>query len=194
MLLDIIKQFNWLDILLIIILFRIAYIAMRIGIPVEFFKFLGAIIAVYLAMHYYTDLSDLLVQRVPVAKERMPLEFLDFLSFLFLAIVGYFIPVSFCVLFGRFIKMEATPNLNKWLGLVLGIVRAFLLASLITFMLVISSSSYLKNSVVNSYLGRRVFNVAPNTYTWLWNKITSKFMPGEKLNKTILEVQKDLNL
>lgn len=194
MLLDIIKQFNWLDILLIIILFRIGYIAMKTGIPVEFFKFLGVIIAVYLAMHYYTNLSNALVQRAPVTKEKMPLEFLDFLSFLFLAIIGYFIPVSFCALFGRFIKMEATPNLNKWLGLVLGIIRAFLLASLITFMLVISSSSYLKNSVVNSYLGRRVFNVAPNTYTWLSNKIISKFMPGEKLNKTIPEVQKDLNL
>jgi uncharacterized membrane protein required for colicin V production len=194
MLLDIVKQFNWLDILLIIILFRITYVAMKMGIPVDFFNLLGTIIAVYLAMHYYTDLSDVLVQRLPVSKEKMPLEFIDFLSFVFLAIVGYFILLSFRFLFSHFIKMETTPNLNKWGGLVLGMARGFLLTSLITFMLVISSSAYLKKSVVNSYLGRRLFNAAPNTYVWLWNKVASKFMTREKLNKTVPEVQKDLNL
>jgi uncharacterized membrane protein required for colicin V production len=174
MLLEMIKQFNWLDILIIIILFRIGYIATKIGIPVEFFKFLATIVALYLSLHYYTNLSDWLVQRVP-----------NFLSFLFLAIVGYLILVPPRMVFSRFIKMEATPNLNKWGGLVLGIARGFLLVSLVTFTLVISGSGYLKKSVTNSYLARRVFNVAPKTYAWLWKAIVSKFMSGEKLNEAI---------
>lgn len=192
--LDILKQFNWLDILIIIILFRIGYSAMKIGIPLEFFKFLGTILAIYLAMHYYTSLVDWLMQRAHVTKERIPLEFLEFLAFIFLAIVGYLIILSLRVVFSHFIKMEATPNLNKWMGLVLGIIRGFLLASLIIFILVISSTAYLKRSVVNSYFGRRIVNLAPNTYSWVWNKITSKFITDEKFNETILEVQKDLNL
>ncbi len=185
MLLDIIKQFNWLDILLIIILFRMGYISMKTGIPVVFFKLLGTLVAVYLSLHYYTNLSGLLAQRLPVNKEKMPLELLNLLSFIFLAIAGYLILLPPRVVFSRFIKMEATPNLNKWGGLVLGIARGFLLVGLVTFMLVISGSGYLKKSVTNSYLGRRAFYVAPNTYTWLWNKITSKFMTGEKLNEAI---------
>lgn len=194
MLTDIIKQFNWLDILVIIILFRIGYISVKTGVPVEFFKLLGTLATIYLSLHYYTTLADWIVQRTPLAKEKAPLEFLDFVSFLFLAIVGYFIFISLRVVFSRFIRMEATPNLNRFAGLALGIARGFLLAGLIIFMLVISSSSYLRNSVINSYLGKRMFKIAPNTYSWLWNKVASKFVSGEKLNETLLEVQKGLNL
>ncbi len=194
MLLGIIKQFNWVDILVIIILFRIGYIAIKNGLLWEFFKLLGTILAVYLSLHYYTLLSDMMGQRLPSIKEKAPLEFLDFLSFVVLAIIGYLIFVSLRIVFHRFIKMEAVPNLNKWGGLVLGIGRGFLLAGLITFMLAISSINYLRNSVNDSYSGRQLFKVVPNTYSWLWNNIASKFMTGEKFNKTILEVQKDLHL
>lgn len=194
MLTDIIKQFNWIDILVIIILFRISYISVKTGVPVEFFKLLGMLATIYLSLHYYTTLADWVVQRTPLAKEKAPLEFLDFVSFLFLAIVGYFIFISLRIVFSRFIRMEAAPNLNRFAGLALGIARGFLLAGLIIFMLVISSSSYLRNSVINSYLGKRMFKVAPNTYSWLWNKVASKFASGEKLNQTLLEVQKGLNL
>lgn len=194
MALDIIKQYNWVDILLIIVLFRISYVAMKIGVPIELLKLLGTIVGIYLAMHYYTSLVDWLMQRARLTKEEMPLEFFDFFSFVFLAIAGYLIILSLRVIFGHFIKMEATPNLNKWIGLIFGIGRGLILAGLITFMLVISSSSYLKKSAVSSYFGRRMFNVAPDIYSWIWNNITSKFATGDKFNKTILDVQKDLNL
>ncbi len=190
---DIIKKFNWVDIFVIIILFRIAYIAIKSGLLVEFFKLLATIAAIYLSLHYYTILSDWIRQIIPITKEKMPLKFLDFLSFGFLVIVGYLIFVSLHLVFQRVIKMEAVPNLNKWGGFVLGIARAFLLGGLITFLFVISSIGYLKTSVNNSYSGKRLLKIAPDTYSWLWNNITSKFMTEEEFNKTILEVQKDLN-
>ncbi|MFA5144947.1 MAG: CvpA family protein [Candidatus Omnitrophota bacterium] len=192
--LEIIQQINWLDIFIIILLFRISYIAAKTGVPVESFKLLGTVVSIYLALHYYTNLSDLLTQRASLNKERVPLEFIDFLSFVSLAAAGYLIILSFRVAFARFIKMEATPNLNRWLGLALGVIRGLLLVSLITFTLAISSSGYLKKSVANSYFGRRLFNTAPEAYSWLWNKVTSKFMPSEKFNDTVSEVQKSFNL
>ncbi len=187
---DIIKKFNWVDIFVIIILFRIGYIAIKNGLLVEFFKLLATIAAVYLSLHYYITLADWIRQIIPIAKEKIPLKFLDFLSFGFLVIVGYLIFVSLHLVFKRLIKMEAVPNLNKCGGFVLGIGRAFLLAGLITFVFVISSIGYLKTSVNNSYSGKRLSKIAPDTYSWLWNNITSKFMTEEKFNKTILEVQK----
>jgi hypothetical protein len=86
------------------------------------------------------------------------------------------------------------PVLNKWGGLVLGILRGFLLAGLIIFMLAISTLTYLRNSAIKSYLGKGLFKVAPATYSWLWGNITSKFMTNEKFNKTILEVSEGLHL
>lgn len=190
---DIFKQLNWLDIFVVIILFRIGYIALKSNFPLEFFKLLGIITAIYLSLHYYASFSDYLAQRITTAKEKVPLEFLDFFVFVVLAIIGYLVGVILRGFICRFIKMEAADRLNKWGGLVLGIVRAYLSASLIIFMLVISSIGYFKNSVDKSYSGRNLFKAAPATYTWLWNNLFSRFMTKEKFNSVVIEVEKDIN-
>ena len=193
MLTDILKEFNWLDIFVIILLIRECYIASKTGLPIEIFKFLGTVAAIYIGLHYYTVVSDAIGLRFPYFKEKTPLRFLDFLSCAILAIIGYLVFLSLRVAFHRFIKMEAVPNLNKWGGLILGIVRGFLTVSLIIFVMILSDITYFKKSAVGSYSGKQLFEVSPNTYGWLWNNITSKFMTTEKFNKAVLEVKKDLN-
>lgn len=190
--LDILKQLNWVDIFVIILLLRICYIALRNGLAVEFFKLLGTLGAIYLSLHYYTALSDWITQRQFILKEKMPLEFLDFLIFVLLAVLGYVIFLILREAFSRFFKMEAKARINKWGGLILGIARGFLFMSLIIFALLISSIGYLKNSVVNSYSGKYLFKIAPATYTKLWSGLLSKFMTKEEFNSTILEVQEGL--
>lgn len=187
--LEIIRQFNWIDIFIVILLFRVGYAAVKSGLPAELFKLLGTLLATYLSLHYYTVLADWFLASRAELQKKAPLEFLDFISFLVLAIGGYLIFVLLRSIFYRFIKMEAVPNLNKWGGLILGIARGILLAGLIMFMLVISSASYLKKSVANSYFGRQVFAVAPSTYSALWSGLASKFMTTEKFNKTVTEIQ-----
>lgn len=189
-LLDILKQLNWVDFFVIIIILRIGYIAIKNGLPIEFFKLLGAVLAVYLAMHYYTLWSNFLGGRL--GQGKMPLKLLDFLSFLILVILGQFIFIFLRNIFCRFIKMEATPILNKWGGLILGIARAGLVTSLIIFILVISSIGYLKNSVKDSYSGKYLIKVAPDTYGILWNKVASKFMTKEKFNEAVPNAQEEL--
>lgn len=191
MLLDIIKQFNWIDIIIILIFVRISLVSLKTGFLVEIFKFLGTVLAVYCSLHYYTALSDFIKLRMGL--KDVPLEFLDFLSALFLATLGYLIFLGIRIGFDRFIKMETTPNISKAGGLLLGIGRSFLLVSLITFLMVISSIGYLKKSATSSFSARRVVNIAPNTYAWLWNSVTSRFMNEEKFNDIVLKVQKDLN-
>ena len=187
MLLDILRQFNWVDIFVIILLLRIGYISAKTGFSAEVFKFLGTIAAIYFSLHYYTIFADFVSGRS--SSEKMPLQFWDFICCLFLAIAAYMIFYALRILFSRFIKMEAVPNLDRWGGLALGAARAFLFSGLIIFMLVISTITYFKNKVNDSYLGSRFFKIAPATYSWLWNNITSKFMLGEKFNNTILEVK-----
>ena len=189
MLLDILKQFNWLDVFIVILLIRICYIAFSSGFTIEFFKLVGTLAAIYLPMHYYTQLSDWAVRFLPLPKDNVPLEFIDFVCFLLLAVTGYCIFMAVRVVFYRFIQLKAVPNLNMWGGLILGAARGFLLAGLITFMLVISSISYLKKSAINSYSSKYLLNVAPGTYSFLWKGLFSKFMTSEEENKTVLEIQ-----
>jgi uncharacterized membrane protein required for colicin V production len=190
MLIGILKQFRWVDIVLVILFLRILYIAFKTGFPVEIFKLLGTVFAIYISLHYYTFFSDWIMARVPSAKENVPLEFLDFVSFLGLVIASYLLWVLLRLGFYRVVKVEAVPQVHKWGGLVFGLARAYLLTGLIVFILVISSIDYLKNSAGHAYLGKRLFKVAPNTYTWVWQSLVSKFIPKEKFNKTIPEVEK----
>jgi len=187
MLIDIFRQFNFLDIILLIVLFRICYVALKMGLPVEIFKLLGVLSAIFISLHYYTILSNLIQKQYSL--NNMPLEFMDFLISLILVVASYLIFVVLRSIFCRFMKMEATPKINKFGGLILGLVRGVLVIGLISYILGISSISYLARSVKYSYLGSRAFAIAPRTYTWLWSNIFSKFSSGEKLNPTVNEVK-----
>ncbi|MFA6358558.1 MAG: CvpA family protein [Candidatus Omnitrophota bacterium] len=186
-----IPQFNYLDVLIVIVLIRICCIALAMGLTIEIFKFLGVIFATYISLHYYVSVSDI-VQRTFLPK-GMPLEFLDFLVFVVLVLAGYAGFAALRVVFYRFIKLESIPWLNKIGGLVLGVIRWFFVVGLLVFTLNISSISYLSNSVRHSYLGSRAFSISPNTYSWLWKNIFSKFSGKEKFNSTVSEAVDKFN-
>jgi uncharacterized membrane protein required for colicin V production len=190
MLVEIIKQFNWIDVLIILVIGRIIYIGIKLGFPSEIFKLFGSIVALYLAFHYYTIVSDYFDERFDL--RVMPLEFLDFLLFTVLSAMGYAIFVGLRAVFTRGIKVEAVPRLHKWGGFVLSVARSALLASLFMYMFVISSISYLKNSVTHSYTGSRILELAPSTYRWLWDNLMSKFMTKEKFNDATTEILENL--
>jgi uncharacterized membrane protein required for colicin V production len=180
-----IKQFNFLDIVVLIILFRICYIAIKTGLAIELFKLLGVIFAVYIASHYYTALSDIIRRRyIP---SNIPLEFLDFVIFIILGIVSYLGFVLLRSTFYRFMKMEAAPKLNRYGGLILGVARAYFTIGLLVYILLISSVSYLSTAVKYSYLGSRFSSVSAQTYNWIWENIFSKFSPQEKPNSIVNE-------
>ena len=52
--LSILRQFNWLDILALVIVIPIAYIAFKLGFTAEIFKLPGTLLGLYLAFHYYS--------------------------------------------------------------------------------------------------------------------------------------------
>lgn len=189
-LLNILERFNWVDIFFVILLIRICYVAIKNGFSVELFKLLGTLSAVYLSLHYYIIFPDYIVGRI--GAKNIPLEYLTFFSFIALAILGYSIFMLLSKVFSRFIQLEAVPNLNKWGSLILSIIRSFLLVSLILFIFVIAPTGYFRNSVKNSYSGKRLFLIAPATYTWVWDSIMSKFRTQEKFNETILQIQTSL--
>ncbi len=191
MLMALFAKINWLDILIVIVLCRICYVAMKVGFSVEVFKFLGSLFSIYAGMHYYLVLSDFIRQFIKAEGDM--LAFMDFVSFSVLAVLGYAFFILLRFTFARFIKLEAVPRLNKFGGLFLGMFRAFFLTSLIVFGCVISTLDYMKNSAYKSYLGPQILSVAPNIYAWMWNNLTSKFMTSEKFNSAVLETQNNTN-
>ena len=182
---DVIGQFNFIDIIIIILSFRICYIAFQTGLPVELFKLLGIIFATYISLHYYAGLSDI-IGRWPLPEE-LPLEFLDFLIFIILAFGGYLGFVVLRSMSYHLIKLEAPPRISRFGGLILGFARVFFTIGLLVYGLMISSIKYLNGSIKYSYFGSRVYSTAPQTYGWLLNSIVSKFSAKEKFNPTVNE-------
>jgi uncharacterized membrane protein required for colicin V production len=187
---DIWKQFNWIDILVLILLVRITVIAAKVGLVAEFFKLLGTIAAICLALHYYTSLSTYLRNLSGI--KNLSLGFLDLVVLLILALAGYASFAVLRILLSRLINMEPVPNLNKYGGLALGVMRSFLFISLMICIFLVSGAGYLKRSVGNSASGRYIFKVAPASYSFLWQGIFSKFFPGGSLNNSIFRAGENL--
>ncbi|HPL83073.1 MAG TPA: CvpA family protein [Candidatus Omnitrophota bacterium] len=191
MLLNTLKQFNWLDILILIVISRVCYIALKNGFTAEFFKIFGTLMAVYISMHYCVLLADYAI-RVASFDAKASLEIIYFIFFVALASSGYLLFFLLRKAFDNFVKIETVSALNKWGGLILGALRSILLVSLIAFAMVVSSVPYFKNSVKNSYLGQRLVLAAPDTYTWAWENIFSKFMTSEKEGSIVINTKKEL--
>jgi len=190
MILSFLKNLNWIDIVVIIIIARITYIAIKKGLFIEVFKFLGAIFAVFICLHYYTKLGDLLNNFLKVSS--LSLDLCDFISFALLWIGVTLVFVLLRDVFSHLIKIEAISIINRWFSLFLGLARGLILASLLMYIFSIPAIEYLKKSVQNAYLGRRVFFVSSSLYQKLWNNFVSKFRPAEEFNQECLNLEKDL--
>jgi uncharacterized membrane protein required for colicin V production len=191
MALEILAKFNFLDFIILILFVRICYIAALTGLSVEIFKFLGVLLSSYLALHFYSSVTDLIYRGF--FPKKMPLEFVDFIVFISLFIAGYLISVGIRSVLFRFVQLNAIPKINKVTGLILGIGRAYLVVGLMAFTLVISSVTYFSNAVERSYLGSKAFVIMPQAYSWLWNNIFSKFSTQEKFNPTVKQVVEKFN-
>ena len=183
---DALLQLNWVDIIVVILIIRIGYISVKGGFPVEIFKLLGTICAIYLSLHFYINLGNLLRGYVT---SIIPEAYFNFFCFFALALLGYFLFFLLRTALYHFVDIKAVPALSKWGGLITGFLRDILLIGLIVFAFSISSVTYLADSANKSYVASRFSKVAPLTYSWIWNNITSKFIPNEKFNNTVLEAK-----
>ena len=178
------KQVNWIDNFAVILLFRIIYIAVKTGFPDEIFKLFGTVLAIYLSCHYYIKLSILLDNFLP-AKSESAINFLNFLVFVALACLGYFIFVVIRAVFRLLIKMEAVSLLNRWGACIFAVIRWGLFTSLLFFIITITNIGYFKDSLSNSLLGPQLIKLAPRVYSGLWNSIVSHFEDEKQFNQQV---------
>jgi uncharacterized membrane protein required for colicin V production len=179
---EILSRFNWIDILVVTVLFRSTYIGVKKGFVIELFKNIGIIFTCFFTLHYYVRLGNFLADKTPVAQTTCWLFSYLVISFLIL-LISTLARHSFL----RIIKIE-TVELLRWLGGgVLGLARGGILASIICLFFVISNVTYLKGSVRQSYSGEKIINIAPNTYRFIFDNLVTKFAPEAELNHTLFE-------
>lgn len=186
--LNILRQLNWLDIFVVIVLIRVCLVALKNGFPVELFKLLGVVVAVYASLHYYSRLGAY-ASAVAGLKNISP-GLLGFISLITIALAALFASSFLRRIFFQLVKVEAVSNLNKWGGFFVGVVRGFLFLSLVLFIFIASGSAYLQRSVAVSFSGKKIFKLAPRAYSVIFKGVVSKFCAVETYNQSVIEAQK----
>jgi uncharacterized membrane protein required for colicin V production len=180
------KQLNWIDILALIIFVRILFISLKNGIAAEILKVLGAVFATYVSLHYYRSIGSYFSNRFTLdtaAVECFVFALIACLTYSFFSILR--------LLLKRFINMEVVPVLSRWGGFILGILRAFLITSLLLYFFLATANPYLRKSMRSSYSGMGLVYVAPSAYNFIWHAAMSKLASREKFNNAVFEIQHD---
>ncbi|MDD4941631.1 MAG: CvpA family protein [Candidatus Omnitrophica bacterium] len=177
---------NWVDILAFVIFLRILIVGLKNGAASEGFKLVAALVAAYVSLHYYRTAAEFLGNEYILDART-----LEGSLFAVLACLGY-AAIGFArLLFERFVNMTVVPALSRWGGCFLGILRAFLLTSLLFYFFMATDNPYLRKSVKTSISGTGLVFLAPSVYGFFWKTLMSKLTPNDTFNNAVFEIDRD---
>lgn len=166
---------NWVDFLIIGLILRACYIGIKTGIGIELFKLFSLWLVTAIAFHIYTTpLSDMLNEKLPA----LPLDAGDCFVFVALVVIITLIIRIVRESFFLLIKIEAKNVLDKWMGLAIGLLRGLWMASIMLFIMVISTVQYLEISAKSSLFGHKLVYFAPTIYKASYEGLVSRFTSG----------------
>ncbi len=165
-----IRHINWVDVLVVILIIRISYVAFQEGLSREIFPFLGVMATLTGSLHYYEKIGFL------ISKDLFNLspEISNFLSFVILAIIITLIFKLLKVLVDKIIKVEWHPFIERFGGLLIGLARAAITTSLILMIIALVPVPYLQKSIRDkSVSGMYFLKIGPLAYSKVY-----KFLPN----------------
>lgn len=154
------RQFNWVDVIVLIFIIRGIIKGAKNGIILELFSLSGWCVALYLALRFYKPIASLIYARteVPLVWDEL---------FVFGAILGG------GILFANFIgyilksivKIKVVERISFLGGLFLGMFKACVVLSALFYLLEILEIPYLEKSIKERSLsGRTITKVANIVY------------------------------
>ncbi|NQT90898.1 MAG: CvpA family protein [Candidatus Omnitrophica bacterium] len=174
-----IKNFNWLDIVIVVILIRSLFLGIKTGLTAELFRFLGTVISLVVGLQWYSQIADILVLNL-----GLPIWLSQFLCFIIIvqlirAIFKYGIVVALKVLNIQFIL-----QLERIGGAVIGLGRGVIVAGIFVLALSLLPSGYIQDSInYKSFSGKFLMKAMERTY----ESITF-WMPQDQIRKAIFYI------
>lgn len=172
---ELITKINWVDVLVVILMLRISYVAFRDGLNREIFSFLGSLLIVVLAMHYYTVFGSFISRNAM----NIPAELSNFLSFLILVAASGFLVRLLRVILDKAVKIQWHPVIEKFGGLAVGMMKAYVVTGIVLMTLGLMPLSYLQWSVKDKSLTGKYFLAAP---AGIYNRLEG-FLPAIKVDE-----------
>lgn len=158
---DIITRINWVDILIVIAMLRVTYVAFQDGLSHEIFPLIGVAAIAVSSFHYYQKFSVFLSKNVI----NLPPVILDFVAFTILAVGTGFLFKLIKVILNKIIQVAWHPAIEKGGGLAVGLMKAAVMTSLVLVMLSLLPLSYMQHSIRDrSLAGIYFIKISPEIY------------------------------
>lgn len=157
---EVFHRINWIDILVVILLFRTSYIGARTGLSEEIFRIIGILLGLFFSMKYYSALGTLLNTNV-----SLPQDLVDSLTFFILILLSILTMKLVSLGLTKIVKLAFADNIDKWGGFIVGLFRGAVILSLLFMLFRIANVNYLVKSVEERSLsGPYIKQMAPNVY------------------------------
>ncbi len=139
---DMLAKINWVDVLVVIVVVRISYVALQDGLSHEIFPLVGTIATACISVRYYSDLA-VFVQSIT----GLPVQSLDLIAFIILVIgIGLIFKLA-KFLVDILLKVTWHPLVEKFGGLIFGLLRASVIVSIVLMTMLLTPFSYLHHSI-----------------------------------------------
>ena len=157
---DIITHFNWLDIVILLLVIRGIYLGVTQGLTSELFNFIGIVISLALAAHYYSQVADVLIINF-----ALPIWLSQFVCFFIIAQLTRLAFKYTIVLVLRILNVQFVPQLEKIGGGIIGFGRGIIVACVFILTISFLPSKYIADSVYDkSFTGKFLVKAAERTY------------------------------
>lgn len=158
---DILGRLNWVDVLVAILLLRISYVTFKEGLSHSIFPLFASALVLVLSLHYYVALGSLIQEHAGGIHWMLA----NFLSFLALVIVLSILSKLLKGLIDLIVKVEWHPVIEKWGGMLMGLLKAAVITATILSVLMLTPLPYFQRSIKDKSLtGRAILRIGPAIY------------------------------
>ena len=182
---NILKYINWVDVLVVILILRAAYLGLETGVWHELLGLIGILVAIFIPFRYYAELGGVIDSHsffsLPAAK---------IVSFILLMLVVLILVKLIRSLFKRLVKVQFISVVESLGGVIIGLVQAGLACGLILLVFTWFPARSLQAAIIErSYLGSRLIGAPPAVYDGF-----VRLYSGSKSELTGEEISADLTM
>lgn len=167
---NILGAFNWVDIIVIILLIRTCYVGTKSGFSLEIGRAVAIVAGFVVSFYYYNELGQFMSDH-----SFVPISWSKPLALLLVIVAAILIIKLTTVVLSKIVKLQFAPQVEKIGGGVLGVMRGVFLSSVVLVVLGMLPSSYIEDSVYSRSLsGGYIVKVSIGLY----NLLTKSFSVG----------------
>jgi len=174
---------NAVDVFMALVIAMIIFIGAKEGIVAGLVKLLGVVCLTVITLHYYVPFADYL--RAKFFGKDAETEFFAF-SLLAIPILAMFALISRGWVLILKIKLHAFAD--RWGGVVLSLLRSYLLCGLIFLAFLISKNDFAEPRARQSVSRYMFGNAAAGFYEASYASVIKKFFPGEEINEDVFKL------